>query len=110
MLPAVAVEDHSTAARLKAARALAGKSVIDLAGDLPAGLGRGTLQLIERGGRDLTPDEVILIAQACGVDPSFFLADLTDMSTPPARLVPLRDPQTEAMYEQAQRILRKTRR
>lgn len=64
--------------RLRAARALAGLSVEQLAERLgERGLSAGTLYNIERGARGIQRWQLNLIAEACGIHPSFFEVDFT---------------------------------
>lgn len=65
--------------RLKAARELAGLSVLELAAETGPGLGRGPIQEIERGTRLIKDGgEAARLAKACGISPAFFYVDFLD--------------------------------
>lgn len=78
--------------RLKAARELAGLSVLGLAEKTGKGLGRGPIQEVERGARGLDGEEIARIARACGVNPAFFYIDFKDGIAELAQLPDAGDP------------------
>jgi uncharacterized small protein (DUF1192 family) len=76
------MDSSQTRRRVKAARAIAGLSVAELAARIDqSGLGERTLRALEgEGGRQFRPMELQAIAQACDLPYEFFTVDFRKLS------------------------------